>query len=496
MSESLEEKQQFLNQEIIQQNYDANEFSAFISGIRGEETVDLENWSLEDLKAVVEQFKAQYAQNQENQEYQENQENQAQQPEQDISNETQPQKESEKMHHEPENKFEKKVSNSDFPNEFLEPFYLVKKTEKMEANEITDRYDLTVTISNPQKIKQSLLSIPYFQYDMETKPVGYKVVRKVSDFTFLYETLPLFNGGVYNPVLPHFEFGLKDDSPKKMLYIQNYMNSLVENKFFRTLQIVYEFLTVPQSDWNQKRIGYSKMKTLPISKMPTLEGELIININKEEDSKALKIKDEINKKTEAFDLFNTTMDEILACIDKLIASFKTLSKSLSDLERAYQSNDILNAYFNRLKSLSSVWSEDYSKEKEILKDDFKYFFKYLNKENVSYLKKFEEFRVTRDDYKNKYEKVKKNQVRQQKDLELVKTLRIDYGLQLLMINEEYKNLIDRQAFRCKTQFMKYNQNQHIILQDYENCKNLFSINQEQQENMEGAEGTEEANNQE
>ena len=69
---------------------------------------------------------------------------------------------------------------------------------------------------------------------------------------------------------------------------------------------------------------------------------------------------------------------------------------------------------NIKKSLSSIWSEDYSKEKEILKDDFKYFFKYLNKENVSYLKKFEEFRVTRDDYKNKYEKVKKNQVRQQK----------------------------------------------------------------------------------
>ena len=43
MSESLEEKQQFLNQEIIQQNYDANEFSAFISGIRGEEAVDFEN---------------------------------------------------------------------------------------------------------------------------------------------------------------------------------------------------------------------------------------------------------------------------------------------------------------------------------------------------------------------------------------------------------------------------------------------------------------------
>ena len=151
-----------------------------------------------------------------------------------------------------------------------------------------------MTITNPIKVNKGLFSSSYYQYTVETHPVGYNVIRKVTDFTFLYETLPLFNCAVFNPILPHFEFGLKDDSPKKMLYIQNYMNSLVENKFFRTLQIVYEFLTVPQSDWNQKRIGYSKMKTLPISKMPTLEGKLVININKEEDSKALKLKDEIN----------------------------------------------------------------------------------------------------------------------------------------------------------------------------------------------------------
>ena len=54
---------------------------------------------------------------------------------------------------------------------------------------------------------------------------------------------------------------------------------------------------------------YAKMKTLPISKMPTLEGELIVNINKEEDAKALKIKEEINKKTEALDSINSTVDE-------------------------------------------------------------------------------------------------------------------------------------------------------------------------------------------
>ena len=484
---SLEEKQQYLNSEIIQQNYDGNEFSAFISSIRGEQQVDLDTWSFEDLQAVVAQFKAQYQQNQANQENQN---------EQNVNNEeqnqNQTQEESQNQENSPENGEEQKIekkpsSENDFPENLLDPLTLVIKTQHLQLNEISDNNDLFITISNPQRVKPGLLSIAYFQYDMETQPVGYKVVRKVSDYTFLYETLPLINCAVFNPILPHFEFGLKDDSPKKMLYIQNYMNSLIENKFFRTLPIVLEFLTLDQPKWNSKRTEYQKLKTLPLSKMPTLEGELDVNINKEEDAKALKIKEEINKKTEALDAVNSTMDEILALYDKLNLLYKNLAKSFMDLEKAHENNQILNGFFNRLKSLSEIWSKDYTKQKELLKDDFKYFFKFINKENVSYLRKFEEFRVTREDYRIKYEKLKKLPVRQPKDLEVIKTLRVEYGMQLLMVNKEYHNLLERQAYRCLKQFMKYNENQQIILQDYENCRNLFNINQQQDNNNEGNE---------
>ena len=484
---SLEEKQQYLNSEIIQQNYDGNEFSAFISSIRGEQQVDLDTWSFEDLQAVVAQFKAQYQQNQANQENQN---------EQNVNNEeqnqNQTQEESQNQDNSPENGEEQKIekkpsSENDFPENLLDPLTLVIKTQHLQLNEISDNNDLFITISNPQRVKPGLLSIAYFQYDMETQPVGYKVVRKVSDYTFLYETLPLINCAVFNPILPHFEFGLKDDSPKKMLYIQNYMNSLIENKFFRTLPIVLEFLTLDQPKWNSKRTEYQKLKTLPLSKMPTLEGELDVNINKEEDAKALKIKEEINKKTEALDAVNSTMDEILALYDKLNLLYKNLAKSFMDLEKAHENNQILNGFFNRLKSLSEIWSKDYTKQKELLKDDFKYFFKFINKENVSYLRKFEEFRVTREDYRIKYEKLKKLPVRQPKDLEVIKTLRVEYGMQLLMVNKEYHNLLERQAYRCLKQFMKYNENQQIILQDYENCRNLFNINQQQDNNNEGNE---------
>ena len=475
MKETLQEKQEYLRQEIMEQGYDGNAFFVFISSIRGEEEVDLDSWSFEDLKSVVAQFKSQYNQNQ-------NEVNQESAEEQGQNNSNEQPQQNQEM--EEKKEVEKKpTSENDFPNDLLDPLYKVMKTEKMVPNEISDKRNLFITISNPQKVKQGLLSMAYYQYDMQTEPMGYKVVRKVNDFTFLYETLPLFNCAVFNPILPHFEFGLKDDSPKKMLYIQNYMNSLVENIFFRTLPIIYEFLTLPQVKWNSKRMEYAKMKTLPISKMPTLEGELIVNINKEEDAKALKIKEEINKKTEALDSINSTVDEILNCFDKLNILYKNLGKALLDLEKVYQSNETMNGFFNRLKTLSVIWSDDYFKIKEVFKDDFKYFFKYMNKENVSYLKKFEEFRVTREDYKKNYEKIKRLQIRHPKDLETIKTLRVEYGLQLLMVNDEYKKLIERQAYRCMVQFMKYNENQNTILKDYENCRKLFIINQ-QQENPE------------
>ena len=476
---TLEEKQAFLNSEIIQQGYDGNEFSAFISSVRGEQQVDLESWSMEDLQEVVTLFKSRYQGNQgnqyeeNNQGYPEDQENQGQQdPNQENPNGNGEGKIENQL------QLEKRPSKEvSFPNDLLEPLYMEIKTEKLHLNDFSDCNDLFVTISNPQRVKQGLLSIAYFQYDVQTQPFGYKVVRKVSDFTFLHETLPLINCAVFNPLLPHFEFGLKDDSPKKILYIQNYMNSLVENRFFRTLPIVWEFLTLEQAKWNSKRLEYQKMKTLPLSKMPTLEGELVVNINKEEDDRALKIKDEINSKSEVFKALNSTMDEILASFDKLSLLFKDLSNSFLKLEKSPYNNDALTGFFNRLKNLSKIWSEDYAREKVFLKDDFKYFLKFINKENVSYLRKFEEFNVTRNEYKNKYEKVKKMQTKQVKDLDLIKKLRVEYGLQLLMVNKEYINLLERQGNRCLTQFMKYNEHQKIILQNYENCKNLFNINQ-------------------
>ena len=249
MEENIEYKQQFLRSEIIDQGYNPDDFSEYMANVRGDDNLNLETWSFSDLQTVVEQYKlkiSKLSEQEQNTESQNNNNNTEENIQQNENKEKEVKEES-LISKEKENK-EKKSNEIKFPKEPFEEYEHIIKTVKLNDNEITNNNNLFITIKNPVKINPGFFSSSYYQYTVQTNPVGYKAVRKLSDFIFLNEILPLFNSSVFNPVLPNFEFGLKDDSPKKMLYIQNYMNSLIENKFFRTLPIIFEFLTLSQEE--------------------------------------------------------------------------------------------------------------------------------------------------------------------------------------------------------------------------------------------------------
>ena len=143
----------------------------------------------------------------------------------------------------------------------------------MKVNEITKRNDLHVEVCSPVKIKPSGLSFSYFQYTVKTEPIGFSVVRKLSDFELLYETIPKYNNGKFNPLLTKFPIGLSDDSEKKVLFLKFYANSLVEDAYYRSLPIIFEFLALPQSEWEKKVKQYTKIKEITNpEKMLDLDG--------------------------------------------------------------------------------------------------------------------------------------------------------------------------------------------------------------------------------
>ena len=57
MSENVEDKQNFLRTEILDQGYDGDKFFEFMTQQKGEDNINIENWSLEELQDVVYKIK-------------------------------------------------------------------------------------------------------------------------------------------------------------------------------------------------------------------------------------------------------------------------------------------------------------------------------------------------------------------------------------------------------------------------------------------------------
>ncbi len=56
MIDTEEEKQNYLRENILDKGYEAEEFVSYLTSKKGEEGVNLNNWSLEELKSVVQEY--------------------------------------------------------------------------------------------------------------------------------------------------------------------------------------------------------------------------------------------------------------------------------------------------------------------------------------------------------------------------------------------------------------------------------------------------------
>jgi hypothetical protein len=57
MEDEIEQKQEYLRTQILEQNYEAEDFLQYIQNIKGENAADLNLWNFEELKSAVENYK-------------------------------------------------------------------------------------------------------------------------------------------------------------------------------------------------------------------------------------------------------------------------------------------------------------------------------------------------------------------------------------------------------------------------------------------------------
>jgi hypothetical protein len=476
--ESVHEKQTYLINEIIKKGYDAQEFSEFLSEIKGEEKIDLEFWTMEELKNAVESFTQSKNKNNEKNEIVNSSEKS--EIHQNKNNNKNEKNDSRKK---PKNIFED-MSDSDDENNNIDINLLIQdiKESKIECvklteNEITKREDLYIELSLPSKTKSNMFTSST-EFIIETKKLGWKTTRKISDFEFLNQKLNLINPEIFNP----FFYINKSNSIDAIMtdatkYLKIYINSLVQNPYFRTLPIVYDFITLSPEEWEKIKVTkYDIIKERnQRSQIPNLEGYFNIKIEKEDIKNYLKIKSELVLKNESFSKFNNYIEDLLKAYDKIGLILKDMSDCFKEVINGYINDPDMTNLLAHLEVIGKIWEESYTSKKIFISDEIKYFFKYMNKENHAFLKYYNNFEKNTDLLKSKYIKVIKIQNPSQKDKNILNDIKKEVAFKLTNISEEYKKLNENQSKRIIKKLNKIHDNKNNIFKDIDTIFELLSF---------------------
>ena len=524
--ESLEKKQQFLRTEILMNGYDAQEFSTFLSEYKGEEKVDLEYWTMEELSKAVESFKNSKNLKVEEEQAEKDNENEIEEKNDKDSNKKENKKpkfkflknilkrrqssvdqsrktvnyklEKNDKDNGEKNKSKKDLievaenknmdnirkiyteqniieqddipSDGDIDNENEDDNII--KCQKLDKNELTDINELDVVISSPTTIKKNKF-LKTTQYKIETNPVGFKATRCSNDFEYLYEKIHLINPKVFNPILP-LE---KRDFTGNVYFLNYYINTLIKSAYFRSLPIVYDFLTLSFEDWERTKIQkYDKIKELcPIKKIQNLEGYFNLEIKNINEEKYSKIKININSRAEAFNKFNNTINELINMMEKMSTIILNLSESLCDLKNKHMDNKISMNYLAHLEIMTKEWGEGYITQKNYLNDYLKYIFKYMDKENNAFIKYYDNLKKDYDDLKSKMDKMKKYTNLSEKDKKLLKRITKESLLNKVNIYEEYLTLNKIQGERLEALLIKFGTNKEAVFSDINSFYELINV---------------------
>ena len=486
--ESEEEKQKYLSSKI-----DENEKEQFIEyftliASTEKREVDINAWTKDELKKIVKAFKKK--QNNLNnydssQSEEDNNENNIENEEENkkknvgnISSENESGIEKIKPKENIEEKKEEKPINiyklSDNP---LEELRIDFKCKKFEDAEIIHMKDLRITVSDPVLKKDGFFSFSYYQYTITTPDLNNRVERNISDFNWLYDKMREMYPGLIISSVPERNISIKDNSKKKLYFLNQFMNSLSHYEFIRATPIFQDFLSLPLNQFQNKKKVYDNCHMPPSFDIFTnLNGFIKGIVNEEYDNKAMFFYNDVFRKTSEFNKLCQNLDSVLLAFENCKNAMYNLSISFKNLQQIYTNQKGFSDKFKQLYELSDKWSKGYNEQYEFIQSEMKYFFKFMEKELIESLKIYDEFKSSRDAYLNKFNKMKKTKNINKSDYLEIDLMHKYYGYYLITYTEEYENLKKRHEERMKFQFIKYCENKETLIKDYNTFNSLLNIN--------------------
>ena len=277
---------------------------------------------------------------------------------------------------------------------------------KLEKSVLNDK-KITITIKNPKEMDGGVFGKNYVLYEVQTEPLGWIVLRRFSDFDLLRLLLAKYFPSYNVPPLPNKKMGNRrfdlDFIMKRMKFLNLFINNVVQSEDFKASEILTAFLSyTDRGKFESKFKEYqSQIPSSYVEDYKTLEGKVIIS----HDQGNEKYFTNINK---YFRLQGQIFQKLNISLKNFYNSMTAVCNHLEEVHKYFEIMHVLNTRvlmkqtitksFEELGFFFDNWKKVLIKQKELVKNHMKDFYKYVNFEGRAYIELIDR----REELKNKY----------------------------------------------------------------------------------------------
>ena len=446
MDEEKLNKQKLLKNEIIDRCYDQTAFIEFCMQQK-KDGDDLDNWSYDELKNVIQEFI-----NKINQEYiskykeEETVEKENKTEENSENNNIDINKDSNDIKYNESNNNDNdstnindKTENNNNENNSNKEKMIKVNCKALTKNILNDK-EICVTIKNPTYIKsKNILSESYMLYDIKTSSkqkkdknekssdkIDFLVQRKYTDFLQLREILSKYYPYNYIPSLPEKtnEYLLKEENQEKIiLYLKLFLNGIISNEELKAYDGVFLFLTIKDYDEYKNKIKELILNPLPLNvgDIPSLQGiKIFPELNEDDYNNEINIEENQNELhffniKNYFEIQYKLITQLKYHLKEFNTNFNNCYNNLGQIEQDFvflcqlnnkvMMKEKIKKSFEELGLFFKGWKELIKKQSNLVKKNISFFYNYALHESLAYVSLIKKRENIKKLYINEYTKL-------------------------------------------------------------------------------------------
>ena len=397
--ETLEQKQKFLRENVLEKGYDPDKFMDFLTMKKGEQGINLELWTLEELIEVTNEFLINNKLDIECHLSLEDKDKDEEEEEDDKKIEEKEIEEKE-IKNIPKNIEEEELS---FPDSNF-------GCSLIEQTPITKEGELDIEITKPKIEKVGFFSFSYSTYLIVTSTLNLQVRRKYTDFIWLYNILKKqFGNCIVPPLFKKKETLDIYKMNKRVYFMEKFLNGIAAHPILRSSKYFFDFLSInDEKKFIKSKKEYEKNRPpLNIKQFKTLNGEIKVSFDEDTEDFFNKIKSELTYQDTIYDKLIYHYKLLLININQTVSQMKEISniwKELSKIKNEYIKSETHAGIYDSYSKIMNQWADLQINHCNLISKSIKKFFRFIKEECTC----FNDLSIIVDNHKiNYYKKNKK-----------------------------------------------------------------------------------------